>query len=61
MAESATMARAEQPVPPTIGLAPAVSEAGEASLAIAVPRGVELKPFAAKVARVDVEDGWRYL
>lgn len=61
VAESATMARAEQPVPPTIELAPAVSEGGEASLAIAVPRGVELKPFAAKVARLDVEDGWRYL
>lgn len=61
VAESATMARAGQLAPPTIGLAPAVSGGVEASLAIAAPRGVELKPFAAKVARVDVEDGWRYL
>ncbi|TXL66055.1 LytR C-terminal domain-containing protein [Zeimonas arvi] len=61
VAESATMARAEQLAPPVIGLAPAVSGGVEASLAIAAPRGVELKPFAAKVARVDVEDGWRYL
>lgn len=60
-AESVTMARAEQLAPPTIGLAPAVSDGVEASLAIAAPRGVALKPFAAKVARVDVEDGWRYL
>lgn len=61
VAESATMARAEQLVPPAIGLAPAVSDGVEASLAIAAPRGVESKPFAAKVARVDVEDGWRHL
>jgi len=61
VAESATMARAEQLAPPTIGLAPAVSEGVEASLAIAAPRGIELKAFAAKVARVDVEDGWRHL
>jgi tetratricopeptide (TPR) repeat protein len=61
VAESATMARAVQLAPPTIGRAPAMSNDVGEPLALAAPRGAELKPFAAKVARVDVEDGWRYL
>lgn len=61
VAEAATMAQAEQLAPPTIGLAPAVSKGVGESLAIAAPRGIALRPFAAKVARVDVENGWRYL
>jgi Flp pilus assembly protein TadD len=56
-ADSVTMARAAQVAPPSIGIAPAPAD----SLVIAAPPGVDLTPFAAKVARVDVEDGWRHL
>ena len=57
-ADSVTMARAAQLAPPpSIGIVPAPAD----PLVIAAPPGVDLKPFAGKVARVDVEDGWRHL
>ena len=56
-ADSVTMARAVQVAPPSIGIAPVPAE----PLVIAAPPGVDLKPFAAKVARANVEDGWRHL
>jgi len=63
VAESAMMAYAapaaiEQPVAQAapVGLAPA--EESEPT-AIAMPRGLDLKPFAGKVARANVDDGWR--
>lgn len=61
VAGSASLARGEQLAPSMAQAVSAVPDRADQALVIAAPRGVELKPFAAKVARVDVEDGWRYL
>jgi tetratricopeptide (TPR) repeat protein len=64
VAESAMMAYAapvavEQPIAQAepVGFAPIRSE----PMAIAMPRGLDLKPFAGKVARANVDDGWRQI
>ena len=68
VAESAMMAYAapaavEQPIEEHIAQAEPVgfAPAGSEPMAIAMPRGLDLKPFAGKVARANVDDGWRQL